>query len=64
MMHLSGTRKAALNQLSVCPTTDLEDSISVGHKKTPLNRFNPTHRDLSDWVVIIIIFRKGSALQN
>ena len=38
-------------------TTDLEDSISVraSHKKTPLNRFNPTHRDLPDWVVIIII---------
>ena len=35
-------------------TTDLEDSISVraSHKKTPLNRFNPTHTDLPDWVVL------------
>ena len=27
----------------------------VSWKKTPLNRFNPTHRDLPDWVVIIPI---------
>ena len=38
------------------PTTDLEDSISMlAEKKTPLNRFNPTHRDLPDCAVIIPI---------